>query len=148
VRATPMEDNQSTATFELNNALGLARVVDGENRQIPVSRSQQEPTLKLSFPYTMSKGKPVTLNFTYDGKFTGQKNRRFTDQVNQFAGSVVVLVVSGAVVPGARLFGRRLRRYENQRSRGLSRSGSGTNTEEKQAERTVFKFQYTSGLPR
>src|SRR4051794_34403849 len=52
VHATPTEDNQSTATFELNNALNLARVVDGENRQIAVSRSQQEPTLKLSFPYT------------------------------------------------------------------------------------------------
>jgi hypothetical protein len=34
VRATPQEDNQSTATFELNNALSLTRVIDGENRQI------------------------------------------------------------------------------------------------------------------
>src|SRR5260221_8398448 len=73
VRATPMDDNQTTGTFELNNALTLARVVDGENRQIQVSRSQQEPTVKMTFPAPLPKGKPTTLNFTYDGKFTGQE---------------------------------------------------------------------------
>jgi len=150
VRATPMEDNQSTATFELNNALGLARVVDGENRQIPVSRSQQEPTLKLSFPYTMSKGKPVTLNFTYDGKFTGQEE-------SPIYGIKLISLqeASSFLLYPARWFpvldysvGRFTADMKISVPAGYRVVGSGTMTEEKQAERTVFKFQYTkAGFP-
>src|SRR5438552_545729 len=73
-RVVPLDDNQNTAIFELNNALNLTRVVDSEGRQIGVSRSQQDFTARLSFPYTTAKNKPLVLTFTYDGKLTGQED--------------------------------------------------------------------------
>lgn len=69
----PLEDVTSTS-FELNNALNLARVVDDTGRQIPASRSQQDFTVRLNFPSTLPKGKPATLTFTYDGKLTGNED--------------------------------------------------------------------------
>jgi tetratricopeptide (TPR) repeat protein len=72
VRFTPAE-TISAAAFELNNALNVSRIVDGANRQIPASRNQQDFTVRLNFPEGLPKGQPVTLNFTYDGKLTGQE---------------------------------------------------------------------------
>src|SRR5438034_10731334 len=42
VRFVPLDDNFTTAVFELNNALNVSRVVDDGGRQIPASRSQQD----------------------------------------------------------------------------------------------------------
>src|SRR5689334_20565423 len=42
VRFTPLDDNTNSATFELNNALNVSKVVDEQNRQVPSSRSQQD----------------------------------------------------------------------------------------------------------
>jgi aminopeptidase N len=72
VRFTPVDD-VSAATFELNNALNVARVVDGANRDVPTSRVQQNFSLQLRFPEALPKGKPSTLAFTYDGKLTGNE---------------------------------------------------------------------------
>jgi len=72
VRFTPLEDI-SNATFELNNALNVSRVVDGNGRQIPASRSQQDFTVRLTFDQPQPKGKPVNLTFEYDGRLTGDE---------------------------------------------------------------------------
>ncbi len=72
VQFTPSENTQS-ATFELNNALNVSRIVDGGNRQIPASRSQGDSTVRLNFPETLAKGQPVTLTMTYDGRLTGNE---------------------------------------------------------------------------
>lgn len=72
VRFTPTE-NISAAAFELNNSLNVSRIVDGENRQIPASRNQQDFTVRLNFSEGLPKDKPVTLTFSYDGKLTGQE---------------------------------------------------------------------------
>ncbi len=150
VRAVPVDDNQTTATFELNNALTLARVVDSENRQIPVSRSQQEPTVKLSFPYSLAKGKAVTLNFTYDGKFTGQEESPI------YGIKLIALQeASSYLLYPARWFpvldytaGRFTADMKITVPTGYRVIASGVATEEKQAEKTVFKFQYTKpGFP-
>lgn len=92
VKATviPLEDNQTTAVLELNNALNITRVVDAENRQIGVSRSQEDFTARLSLPYQATKGKPLTLTFTYDGRLTGQEDSpvygiKFASIQNDFA---------------------------------------------------------------
>lgn len=70
VRFSP-SDNTSAAAFELNNALNVSRIVDGNGRQIPASRSQSDSTVRLNFPDGLSKGNPVTLTFNYDGRLTG-----------------------------------------------------------------------------
>jgi len=73
VRFTPLEEI-SNATFELNNALNISRVVDESGRQIQVSRSQQDFTARLNFDQPLPKGKPVTMTFDYDGRLTGDED--------------------------------------------------------------------------
>src|SRR5215471_7813321 len=74
VRFTPLDDNVMSASFELNNALNVSRVVDDKGKQIPASRNQQDFTVRLSFEQALTKGQPVTLTFYYDGKLTGQED--------------------------------------------------------------------------
>src|SRR5215831_6459606 len=74
VRFVPLEDNVTSATFELNNALNVSRVIDDAGRQIPASRAQQDFTVKLNFDQPLAKGKPVNVTFDYDGRLTGNED--------------------------------------------------------------------------
>ena len=74
VRFVPLDDNITTAAFELNNALNVSRVVDDKGKQIPASRNQQDFTVRLSFEQPLVKGQAVTLTFFYDGKLSGQED--------------------------------------------------------------------------
>jgi tetratricopeptide (TPR) repeat protein len=74
VRFTPLDDNFTSAAFELNNALAVSRVLDAQDKQIPASRNQQDSTVRLSFEQPLPKGQPVTITFFYDGRLTGQED--------------------------------------------------------------------------
>lgn len=74
VRLVPLDDNITTASFELNNALNVSRIVDDTGRQIPASRSTQDFSIRLSFPTPLQKGRPSTLTFTYDGRLNGSED--------------------------------------------------------------------------
>ena len=74
VRFVPLDDNITSAAFELNNALNVSRVVDDKGKQIPASRNQQDFTVRLSFDQPLVKGQPVTITFYYDGKLSGQED--------------------------------------------------------------------------
>ena len=74
VRFVPLDDNVNNATFELNNALNVSRVVDESGRQIPASRSQQDFTIRLNFDQPLAKGKPLSVTFDYDGRLTGAED--------------------------------------------------------------------------
>ena len=74
VRFIPLDDNITSAAFELNNALNVSRVVDDKGKQIPASRNQQDFTVRLSFEQPLPKGQPVTITFYYDGKLSGQED--------------------------------------------------------------------------
>jgi aminopeptidase N len=74
VRFTPIDDNINSATFELNNALSVSKVVDASGKQIPASRSQQDFSVRLSFDQPLPKGKPYTVTFSYDGHLTGNED--------------------------------------------------------------------------
>ena len=74
VRFVPLDDNVTSASFELNNALNVSRIVDDSGRQISASRSAQDYSIRLSFPTPLTKGKPSTLTFTYDGRLTGSED--------------------------------------------------------------------------
>ncbi len=73
VQFTPVDDNINSATFELNNALNIARVVDDQGRPVPTSRNQADSTIRLTFEQPLPKGKPVTVTFEYDGRLTGNE---------------------------------------------------------------------------
>ena len=74
VRFVPVDNNVTSAEFELNNALNVSRVVDEQGKQIPASRDQQDFTVRLSFEQPLPKGQPVTVTFYYDGRLTGQED--------------------------------------------------------------------------
>ncbi len=74
VRFLPLDNDVSSASFELNNAFNLTRVVDESGHQIPASRSGQDFNVRLNFPAPLVKGKPTTLTFTYDGRLTGAED--------------------------------------------------------------------------
>src|SRR5437660_12206819 len=50
VSFTALDDNTSSASFELNNALNVSKVVDESGRQVPASRTQQDFAIRLNFP--------------------------------------------------------------------------------------------------
>src|SRR5580658_1981517 len=74
VRFLPLDNDISSVSFELNNALNVSSVVDDAGHQIPASRSGQDFSLRLSFPAPLVKGKATTLTFTYDGRLTGAED--------------------------------------------------------------------------
>ena len=74
IRFVPLDNDISSVSFELNNALNVSRVVDETGRQIPASRSSQDFTVRLNFPAPLVKGKATTLTFSYDGRLSGQED--------------------------------------------------------------------------
>lgn len=72
VTFTPLDDT-SSASFELNNALNVSKVVDESGRQVPASRSQQDFAVRLNFPEMLRKGKASSVTFSYDGRLTGNE---------------------------------------------------------------------------
>jgi aminopeptidase N len=74
VRIMPLDDNTTSAAFELNNALNVSRVVDDTGKQIQASRNQQDFTVRLNFDRPLTKGQPVNITFFYDGKLSGQED--------------------------------------------------------------------------
>ncbi|MBI3667758.1 MAG: tetratricopeptide repeat protein [Acidobacteria bacterium] len=75
VRFVPLEDI-TAAVFELNNGLAISRVsmeAGGKEEEVPASRAQ-ELDVRLNFPATLPKGKPVTVTFAYDGRLAGLEN--------------------------------------------------------------------------
>ena len=73
VQLTPVDDNITSASFDLNNALNVSRVVGQNGAEIPASRNQADSSVRLSFEPPLAKGQPVTVTFYYDGKLTGQE---------------------------------------------------------------------------
>jgi aminopeptidase N len=72
VRFTALDDITSL-NFELNNALSLARVVDGDGRAIAASRNSQDHSVRLTLPSPLARGTAGKLVFSYDGRLTGQE---------------------------------------------------------------------------
>ncbi|MGE5648512.1 MAG: M1 family aminopeptidase [Acidobacteriota bacterium] len=68
------QDETSTAAFELNNALNVAKVEDGSGRQVAATRSHQNFTVSLNFPQPLPKAQPATVVFDYDGRLTGAED--------------------------------------------------------------------------
>jgi tetratricopeptide (TPR) repeat protein len=74
INFVPLDDTTNSATFELNNALNVSRVLDAQGKQIAASRNQQDSTVRLSFDQPLAKGQPTSVTFYYDGRLTGQED--------------------------------------------------------------------------
>jgi aminopeptidase N len=73
VKFLPLDDQISTATFELNNNLNISKIVDDKGQSIQGSRNQQDNTVRLAFPAPLAKNQPATVVFSYDGRLTGSE---------------------------------------------------------------------------
>src|SRR5580698_171410 len=73
IRFMALDNDISSASFELNGAFNVSRVVDDSGHQIPASRSGQDMAVRVNFPAPLAKGKSTTVTFTYDGRLTGQE---------------------------------------------------------------------------
>ena len=71
VRFIPLDDQLTTATFELNNNLNISKIVDDKGQSINGTRNQQENSVRLTFPAPLAKGQPAVVTFTYDGRLSG-----------------------------------------------------------------------------
>ncbi|HYK17701.1 MAG TPA: tetratricopeptide repeat protein [Bryobacteraceae bacterium] len=90
VRFVALDSDVFSLSFELNNALGISRVVDESGRQIQTSRSSEENAVRVNLPAPLAKGTPSSLTFSYDGRLTGQEESpvsgiRFASIQNDFA---------------------------------------------------------------
>jgi hypothetical protein len=61
------QDDLTTATFELHNALRPTKVTDGEGHTLAAERVTQDSTVRVALPNGMTKGQTGTLNFEYEG---------------------------------------------------------------------------------
>jgi aminopeptidase N len=68
------QDETSTATFELNNALDVSKVEDAAGRQVSATRQRQNFTVLLNFAEPLPKGQPTKVVFYYDGRLTGNED--------------------------------------------------------------------------
>ncbi|HXN46642.1 MAG TPA: M1 family aminopeptidase [Bryobacteraceae bacterium] len=68
------QDETSTATFELNNALDVSKVEDEAGRQVSSTRQRQNFSVILNFAQPLPKGKPARVVFYYDGRLTGKED--------------------------------------------------------------------------
>ncbi|MGH9662777.1 MAG: M1 family aminopeptidase, partial [Bryobacteraceae bacterium] len=145
VRFTPLDDNTSTAAFELNNALNVSRVGGEGSNQIPASRNQQDFTIRLSFPEPLAKGKPVTVTIEYDGRLTGSEESpiygiRFASIQNEYA----YLMYPSRWFP---ISGYTTDRYTAEINVTVAGSrvvlGSGIETAETAGDKKIFRYRMT-----
>lgn len=73
VRFVPLDDGITGASFELNNALNVSRVVDAQGKPVQAERNPSDFTVRLSFSPALPKGQPYTVTFSYDGRLTGDE---------------------------------------------------------------------------
>ena len=66
VKFTALEDI-NFASFELNNALRISKVLDEKGRALTAERITQENAVRVSFPTTLTKGSTSTITFEYEG---------------------------------------------------------------------------------
>ena len=67
-------DQTNAATFELNNALNISRIVDDKGQSLQSARNTQDNTVRVTFANTLPRGQPVSLTFNYDGRLTGSED--------------------------------------------------------------------------
>ena len=68
----PLE-NTSDATFELNAALRVSKVVDNRGTALGNGREGQDQAVHVNFPAALVKNQPSEIAVTYDGKLTGEE---------------------------------------------------------------------------
>jgi len=144
VRFIPLDDNTTSATFELNNALNVSKVVDQQDHQLQASRSQQDFSIHVNFPDSLEKGKPVTITFYYDGRLTGQEDSpvygiNFGAIKNEYA----YLMYPARWFPVSGYTTDRFAAEINVTvAKGFKAVGSGLDSSQASADKTIYKLKF------
>jgi aminopeptidase N len=145
VRFTPLDDQASTATFELNNNLTVSRIVDGRGQTIQASRNQSDNSIRLTFPASLPKGQPVDVTFIYDGRLTGKEDSpiygvKFAAIQNDYA----FLLYPARWFPISGYTSDRFTSTINVTvPEGYRAIGSGADSTKQNGASTVYSFQFT-----
>jgi len=67
VKFTVLDDTQF-ASFELNNALRVTKVLDANGKPLSAERISQDNVIRVAFPNGLTKGASDTVTFEYEGK--------------------------------------------------------------------------------
>jgi hypothetical protein len=67
VKFTALDDT-NFASFELNNALRVTKILDANNKPLTAERISQDNVIRVSFPSGLTKGTSTTITFDYEGK--------------------------------------------------------------------------------
>src|SRR3981189_1189097 len=144
VRFIPLDDNTTSAPFELNNALNVSKVVDQQGRQVAASRYQQVFRINVNFSPPLEKGKPVTVTFYYDGRLSGQEDSpvygiKFASIQNDFA----YLMYPARWFP---VSGYTSDRYAAEMNisvaKGFKVVGSGNDTDQPAGDKVTYNFKF------
>ena len=73
VRFAALDDQVSSATFELNNNLSISQITDAKGATLNSARTQADNTVRVTFPYTLPKGQMTEITFVYDGRLSGDE---------------------------------------------------------------------------
>ena len=73
VRFAALDDNVSSATFELNNNLNISQITDAKGTVLNSARTQADNTVRVTFPYSLPKGQMTEITFVYDGRLSGDE---------------------------------------------------------------------------
>ncbi len=73
VRFAAIDDNVSSATFELNNSLNISQITDAKGTVLNSARTQADNTVRVTFPYSLPKGQMTEITFVYDGRLSGDE---------------------------------------------------------------------------
>lgn len=69
----PVEDNTTSAIFELNNALHVTSVTDASGAALSHTRNAPDFTVRVNFPAPLGRTQAQTLVFNYEGRLSGQE---------------------------------------------------------------------------
>jgi tetratricopeptide (TPR) repeat protein len=145
IRFAALDNDISTASFELNSAFNVSRVVDETGRQISASRSGQDMAVRLSFPAPLPKGKPTTVTFSYDGRLTGQEESPvFGIKFGAIENDIAYLMYPARWFP---VNGYSVDRFTSDLHitvpTGYQVIASGLGSSQPASGKTVFNFQFT-----
>jgi hypothetical protein len=140
----PLDANFQAVHFELNEALKVSKVTDGNGEQLNATRVG-EHTLRVNYPDPFSKSENKTVVITYDGRLAGQEESpvfgiRFAAIRQDFA----YLLTPARWFPVNEYI---VDRYSSEFTIGVPEGyrvlGGGVETKESGASGDIYKIKYT-----
>ncbi len=70
----PLDDGISSIPFELNNSLNVTKITDEQGHALSPARTQNDFTVRVTFPTSLQKNTKHSLTFDYEGRLSGEED--------------------------------------------------------------------------